>query len=67
MKGVMNHGFSQGPLVVSLSNHAFRGNFSVIVARRSTQRAWFDRLTTNGILLATNSILLTTNGIVGAE
>jgi len=38
------------PFVMSLSNHAFRGKVKVAVTGRIAPRAWFGRLTTNGIL-----------------
>jgi hypothetical protein len=46
------------PFVVSLSNHAFRRKVKTTAIRSIPPRAWFDKLTTNGILDR-----LTTNGM----
>ena len=55
------------PFVVSLSNHALAINWKIKSAPVLPRKAWFDRLTTNGIFdkLTTNGIFdrPTTNGI----
>ena len=51
----------KAPFVVSLSNHAFRGKSGAEVVFRSIARAWFDKLTTNGIFDKPN-----TNGVFEA-
>jgi len=61
------HSETGKPFVVSLSNRALAIDWKIKSAPVFPRKAWFDRLTTNGIFdrLTTNGIFdrLTTNGI----
>jgi hypothetical protein len=50
---------TDNPFVVSLSNHASYEIFRHTHTWKSTPRAWFDKLTTNGIFgrLTANAVL----------
>ena len=65
--GISARSEPEKPFVVSLSNQALAINWKIKSAPVLPRKAWFDKLTTNGIFdkLTTNGIFdkLTTNGI----